>query len=357
MIGYPAGGGLMWVYLNWALGLREAGAEVIWLEGVNPRKPDDLVRGQADILRQRLAKYGIEKLVLFRADEGREKPVNGYPALEAATHADLLLNFQYGFSPLAVKRFKRTALLDIDPGMTQIWIERGEVKLTPHDLYFTIGERVPEIGIDWRYTPPVVCLTEWPVVTAPANAPLTAVSHWYSDEFMADDDGGWYRNDKRSGYLPFFDLPSLTTQPLELAICLDPADPDHADLQKRGWRVRHSNDVSSSPESYREYVQQSRGEFGCAKPAYTRAQGAWISDRTLCYLASGKPAVVQNTGPSRFLPDRLGLLRFTTLEEAAECVNQVASDYDRHAKAARALAEQFFDAGKAAKRLLEIALS
>ncbi len=111
-----------------------------------------------------------------------------------------------------------------------------------------------------------------------------------------------------------------------------------------------------SPELYRQYVQQSRGEFGCAKPSYVKLQGAWLSDRTICYLASGKPAIVQNTGPSQFLPDRSGILRFDTPTEAAECLELAAGDYDRQSRAARALAEEYFDAGKAAKKVLETTL-
>lgn len=363
-IGYPQGGGHAWVYLNWALGLREAGAEVIWLEGVNAKSPDEKIQQQAAILRERLAMFGFDRsLVLFRADESGERPVADYPSLDAAADADLLLNFQYGFSPLAVKRFRKSALVDIDPGMTQIWISRGEVKMTPHDFYFTIGENigqpgshVPDLGLKWNYTPPAVCLSAWPVTRAPAGAPFTAVSQWNTHEYMADLNGEWYINDKATGYRPFFALPQLTKQPIELAICIDRDEPDRAELTSLGWRVRHSDDVSGSPQAYQHYIQQSRGEFGCAKPSYVKLQGAWISDRTLCYLASGKPAVVQNTGPSRFLPERSGILRFNNPTEAAECLDLAAADYDRQCLAARALAEQYFDARKVAAKMLEAVL-
>ena len=108
---------------------------------------------------------------------------------------------------------------------------------------------------------------------------------------------------------------------------------------------------------YRDYIQKSRGEFSCAKPSCMRLANAWISDRTLCYLASGKPAVVQHTGPSGFLPDGEGLFRFRTPDEAAQALRAVESDYDRHAAAARALAEAHFDAGRVVGRVLERALS
>ena len=105
-------------------------------------------------------------------------------------------------------------------------------------------------------------------------------------------------------------------------------------LEKHGWSVRDSWEVAWTPETFRSYIQGSRAEFSCAKPSCVNLQNAWISDRTLCYLASGKPAVVQHTGASRFLPEGEGLLRFRTIEDAARCVESVASNYDAHARAA-----------------------
>jgi len=123
-----------------------------------------------------------------------------------------------------------------------------------------------------------------------------------------------------------------------------------------GWRVQDSHDFTATPEEYRSYVQQSRGEFSCAKPSCMQLQNAWVSDRTICYLSSGKPAIVQHTGPSRFLPDAEGLLRFRDIDEAARMISLVEADYDRQCQAARSLAETWFDAEKVAGRVLEKAL-
>src|SRR5213076_1198138 len=117
-----------------------------------------------------------------------------------------------------------------------------------------------------------------------------------------------------------------------------------AHLESHGWRVRDSREVAGSPEAYRSYLQRSRGELSCAKPSCMEFQNAWISDRTLCYLASGKPAVVQHTGPSSFLPDREGLFRFSTLAEAAAAFAAINGDYEHHCRAARRLAKEHFDA-------------
>jgi hypothetical protein len=155
-----------------------------------------------------------------------------------------------------------------------------------------------------------------------------------------------YENTKRVAFLEFADLPRLTRQPIELALFLrtEKDAAERRDLEKRGWRIRPSKEVANTPEAYQSYLQQSRGEFACAKPSYVKLATAWISDRTLCYLASGKPAVVQHTGPSSFLPNHEGLFRFATLREAAEAIEAINADYEHHCRAARNLAETHFDA-------------
>ena len=148
-------------------------------------------------------------------------------------------------------------------------------------------------------------------------------------------------------------MPRHTTQPLELALDLADGDADARRLlEGRGWRVRHAREVARTPEMYRSYIQGSRGEWSAAKPSCLRFQNAWVSDRTLCYLASGKPSVVQDTGPSAFLPNGEGLFRFQTVAEAAAALEAVNADYERHCRAARELAETHFDARKVVERIL-----
>src|SRR5262249_7457298 len=147
-------------------------------------------------------------------------------------------------------------------------------------------------------------------------------------------------------------LPGRTAEPLELALCLLGDAEERAVLERHGWRVREAAEVAGTPEAYRRYIQGARGEFSCAKPSYVRLATAWVSDRTLCYLASGKPAVVRPPGPSRFLPDAAGLFRFHDPEQAARCLETAAADYERQCRLARALAEEYFDARKVAGRVL-----
>jgi hypothetical protein len=131
---------------------------------------------------------------------------------------------------------------------------------------------------------------------------------------------------------------------------------DRAIMQAQGWKIRLASDVASRPDDYRSYVQNSRGEFSCAKPSCMKFQNAWVSDRSLCYLASGKPVIVQNTGPSEFLPDAEGMFRFNTVDDALSAIDTMNSDYKRHCSAARELAATYFDAEKVLASVLDLAV-
>jgi hypothetical protein len=251
--------------------------------------------------------------------------------------------------------------------LLQFWISKGQLTVPPHDLYFTTGETVgtsaaqfPDCGLKWNHIRPVVCLELWPPTYDPDARLFTTISSWWSGasggEYLVDGDE-IYDNNKRVSFLAFMNLPQRTQQPLELALFLSEHDlEDRRLLERHGWIVRHSLEVTRTPELYQSYVQSSRGEFSCAKPSCMRSQNAWISDRTLCYLASGKPAVVQHTGPSAFLPNGHGLFRFTTIEDAIEAMAIVNSNYRRHCLAAREVAETHFDATKNLQALLEMSL-
>ena len=362
---YPQGGGHLWVYLNWALGLKSLGCRVIWLECVRPaeRLEDDLERLR--VLRDQLSAFGLGNSLAVHSlgpIPAARRLTESCMGLDAAAEADLLLNQKYNLAEEVVRRFRRSCLLDIDPGLLQLWMSRGEIRPARHDLYFTTGETVgqpsatfPDCGIEWHYTAPPVALDHWPVHGPATAGRFTTVSHWRTDDWVVIQ-GKAFRNDKRTGFLPFRELPRHTNQPLELALYLKESDPEFAELRGSGWSVRPSWEVSSSSEQYRRYIQDALGEFSCAKPSCVLLQNAWVSDRTLCFLASGKPGVVQDTGPSRTLPDAAGLFRFRDIDGAARALDAVAADYDHQCALARALAEEHFDAKKVVGRVLETAL-
>lgn len=185
---YPEGGGHLWVYLNWALGLRSAGCDVVWLESVEPGMPPAEVGALVAGLRARLEPFGLADSIALTSKAGEDLPstvVEGCVELETASEAAPLLNLSYDACAAVTDRFRRTALVDIDPGLLQVWLSEGVASLPRHDVYFSIGETVgrpdalfPDGGIQWQYTPPCVALDRWPVCRAADDAPFTTVSHW-----------------------------------------------------------------------------------------------------------------------------------------------------------------------------------
>ena len=365
-ISYLKGGGHFWVPLNWALGLRALGCDVIWLEPIDPSTPVEEVWTLTKLLKERLEPYGLRDRVALSSITGEPldpAAVEGCLDIDAASElSTLLVNLRYDLPAEQVERFSRSALLDIDPGLLQIWIVVGRYSPARHDLYFTIGEtvgtpgaRFPSVGLEWHYTPPPVYLPQWPPVSAAAAA-YTTVAHWWGERIPFD--GIAISEEKRDSFLEYVDLPSRVLPTLELALTLgDAAERERKFWGRYGWRIRDSHKFTATPEEYRAYIQQSRGEFSCAKPSCMQLQNAWVSDRTICYLASGKPAIVQHTGPSRFLPDAEGLFRFRDTDEAVRMISLVEADYERQCRAARALAETYFDAEKVIRRVLERAMS
>jgi hypothetical protein len=375
------GGGHFWVYMQYVQGLHQLGCEVYWLERF-PSSGDQVRDARVlSTFAQRMERYGLAgKLLLYtsqqqNADSGQPTYL-GMTQCEAEAimrRADLLLNFDYSIDPVLLSCFRRTAVVDIDPGLLQFWMATRQLLVPPHDVYFTTGETVgtpaalfPDGGRPWVQIRPPVCLERWPYVHDPRCDAFTTVSSWWSGDWFAYGTER-YDNNKRVAFLEFIELPRRTSQRLELALWFgDKKSPerlfgkgdaqDLCLLEEHGWRVRHSRQVASTPESYQAYIQSSRGEFSCAKPSYIKLQTAWISDRTLCYLASGKPVVVQHTGPSSFLPNGEGLFRFATMEEAVEALATINRDYERHCRAARALAEAYFDARQVLRAILNVAL-
>jgi hypothetical protein len=381
VVNFPEGGGHFWVYMQYAQGLRRLGCEVYWLEGFRSRGDEEQDTAVLATYRRRMERYGLGgRSILYRAPGpasagGAPYEYLGMTRAEAEAvfrRADLLLNFHYRTDPALLACFRRTALVDIDPGLLQFWMSVGQVSAPPHDCYFTIGEtvgtpraRFPDCGLPWVHIRPPVCLECWPYAADAGGKAFTTVSSWWGggtpgeESWVTDGKGISFDNNKRASFLEFVDLPRRTSQALELALFLSDSDLDVKDrqlLEGRGWRVRHSREVAGTPESYQAYVRGSRGEFSCAKPSCMHFQNAWVSDRTLCYLASGKPAVVQNTGPSTFLPSGEGMFRFSTMGEAADALAEVNADYQRHSRAAREIAEAYFDAGKTLAKILDVAL-
>ena len=212
---------------------------------------------------------------------------------------------------------------------------------------------MPTLGIDWVPTLPPVVMGLWhSPPNVPDEAALTTVTHWNAYKSV-NLDGECY-GQKSEEFLRLLPLPGRVRQKLELA--LTGGSPGvRQKLEQAGWSLRDATETSASVSSYRAYITASRGEFSVAKNAYVKARSGWFSDRSACYLAAGLPVILQDTGFSDSLPTGRGLLAFSTLDDAARCIEDVNADYTGHRRAARELASQRFDHRVVLPRLLHAA--
>ena len=351
-------GGEAWVRLNWVLGLRKLGFEVLFLEQLQPGAP----AGAVDFFRRTMARAGLaDGATLLGADGARCGP-DLARVLAFAADAEALINISghLTFEPV-MERVRRRVYVDIDPGFTQIWHAQGAtgLGLAKHDVHFTIGENIgaaccpiPEGGIVWRKTRPPVVLDAWPPVDAPAFDRFTTIANWRGSYGPVEFQGRTLGL-KVHEFRKFMELPRRSGLPFGIALGIHPGDhKDRAALEAAGWRITDPLAAAASPEAFRDFVRGSGAEFSVAQGVYVHTCSGWFSDRTAVYLASGRPALVQDTGFSRNLPTGAGLLAFSTIEEAIAGAAEITRNYAAHSRAARALAEEHFDSNKVLGRLM-----
>ena len=369
----PFNGGEAWVRLSWALGLRRLGFRVYFVEQIARETCVDADGAVAAFeqsvnlayFREVTGRFGLGDVSALVYAGGEACAGMGWgELLEVAGAAELLVNISghLALEPV-LRRVRRMAYVDIDPGFTQFWHVAGDLRLAEHDFYFTIGENVgrpdcaiPAGGVRWRPTRQPVVLGDWPV-TAASPAPLpcfTTVANWRGP-FGPVEYGGRRYGLKVHEFRKFLDLPGRVPQAtFELALNIHPADAKDAEaLRRSGWRLTDPAEASKDPDAFRRYVQDSAAEFSVAQGVYVDTNSGWFSDRTVRYLASGRPALVQETGFGRFLPTGRGLVPFRTPEDAAAGARAILDDYPGHCAAARRVAEECFDSDKVLRRFAD----
>jgi hypothetical protein len=160
---------------------------------------------------------------------------------------------------------------------------------------------------------------------------------------------------KSDSFGSYLDLPERVGPILELAVGSPTAPRDL--LRAKGWTVSDPIEAARTPWSYQHYIQQSKAEFGVAKHGYVVTRSGWFSERSAAYLSSGRPIIVQETGFSDWLQTGAGVIPFSTPEDALAGIEEINSHYDFHCRAARAVAEEYFDSDKVLSRLIDKAMN
>jgi hypothetical protein len=366
----PKFGGHTWVLLQYILGFKRLGWHTLFVDYLEPSKCVERtgcdrslehsvnLRYVLDVMKS----FGLEENYVLIGSEGQT--LIGIPRwrlLEQVRHSAFLLNIMgYLRDEEILGVARKRIFLDIDPGFGQMWHELGlSHELRGYDAYVTIGLnigrpecKIPTCGLDWIITPQPVVLEWWPASETPGGS-FTTIASWRGAYGPLEFEGESYGL-RVHQFRRFVDVPKRTGCQFELALAIHHSETkDLALLSDNGWSLVDPDRVAGDPISYQSYIQRSRAEFSVAKDMYVRSHGGWISDRSLCYLASGKPVLTQETGFSRHYPTGEGLLTYSTLDEAVAGVEEITRRPALHARAARDLAEEYFDSDKVLGQLLE----
>jgi hypothetical protein len=362
-------GGLAWHHLQYVMGLARLGHDVYFAEDSDDYEGCyDPSRGVMDadpayglaFIDRVFRRLGLgERWAYHDAHAGRRHGPAACFLEELGRTADLLLNVS-GMNPLREwsRKVPCRALIDTDPVFTQVrhlTDAPARAAAARHTAFFTFAENfgrpgctVPADGFAWQPTRQPVVLDAWPVTPGPEAGRFTTVMQW--DSYAAREHGGRHYGMKSESFRPYLDVPRSAPGRFELA--LGSVGAPRELLRAHGWQVSDPLVVTRDPWTYQEYLRNSRAEFGVAKHGYVVTRSGWFSERSAAYLASGRPVVVQDTGFSAWLPTGSGVLAFREPEEALAAIDSVNCDYETHCRAARALAEEYFDAGTVLPRLL-----
>jgi hypothetical protein len=364
LVRYPLGGH-SWVHLQYLIGLQRLGHVVTFFENYgwanscyDPAR-DVMTRDPTygvGYLRRLLQPHGLDGRWCYLAEDGTAHGMPRERLAEACRAADLYINLGNVNAIPETAECPRRVLVDMDPVFTQIGGFGLRDPFGDYDARFTYGENVhrpgcemPTGGARWLPTRQPVVLDLWSAGPGNPSAAFTSVINW--EAYGGRERDGRYYGQKDREFEPFFSLPREVGEPMELAANAPARVRER--LVRGGWRLADPRQVTRDPCTYQHYLGGSRAEFCVAKHAYVSTRSGWFSDRTAAYLAMGRPAIVEDTGFSDFLPCGEGLLVYRTPAEARGAIRRLRDGYEGHCRAARLVVEKFFDARRVLTELLE----
>src|SRR5258708_2872366 len=367
LAGDPYQGGAAWAVLQYVLGLRRLGYNVYLIEPVaakalRPTGTQFAVSENATSFRAVIRAYGLDRrssLVLEGSNEAAGLP---YPELrKISADAVGLINISgmlrrqdlIGNIPIRV-------YLDLDPGFNQLWdaTQGMDMRFSAQNRFVTVGNAlgdadclVPVCGIQWTTTFQPVVLEYCTVANRVFFDGFTTVANWRG--YGSIEHNGVHYGQKAHSLRKFMDLPTKTSEKFMMALSIHPGEcQDLTALSSNGWRLVDPLRVASTPKKYLRFIGGSKAEFGIAKSGYVAARSGWFSDRSACYLASGRPVIAQDTGFGKYLPCGEGLFPFQTADDALAAMEGINVDYARHPTAADAVANEYFESRTVLSKLL-----
>jgi hypothetical protein len=361
-------GGAIWAILQFVLGLKRLGHDVLFVEPIaesagRPASAPLAASENAAFLREIATEFGLERPAALILAGTRETVGIAYEELrEFARRADLLLNVSGMLTdPELMVNIPCRTYLDLDPAFNQLWqsVEGIDMRFAGHTHFVTIGQAigeadctVPTCGIQWIKSLQPIVLEHWPVADRIVYDGLTTVGNWRG--YGSVEHAGVFYGQKAHSFRQFMRVPTMTSEKFMPAISIHADEAkDLTALADNGWHLLDPARVVATPGSYREFIQGSKAELGIAKSGYVASRCGWFSDRSVCYLASGRPVIAQETGFSRFLPTGAGLFAFSNPDQLLAAIDEMNADYAFHSQSARRTAEKHFDSDIVLSQLLQ----
>ena len=357
MVRYPLGGMMSWV-LQYLTGFARLGHEVYFVEKsgypnacfdpAKKRMTDDCSYG-LNAVERLLSRHGLRDRCCYvdhqNAYHGLSKPI----IEDVFATADLFVDMgTHGSWQQESAQAGLKVLIDGEPAFTQLKMEQKAaqgIQTDDYDFYYTTGRNIgtsessaPTGGREWRHVFHPICTETVPFVDPVDPAKYTTVMNWQSYQPVQFGDTCYRHKDVE--FQKFLDLPRKTIAELEIAV--SGAVP-REELLAANWSIRSAHQVTETFDSFFDYIQSSRGEFSVCKSGYVISNSGWFSDRSAAYLALGRPVVLQETGFSKHLPTGRGLFAVRNTDEAAAALDEIETNYLKHARRARAIAEEYLD--------------
>ena len=366
---YLEGGGNFSVPLQWMLGLRRLKQDAIWLEHLpsDGNFRDD--QRKIDNFQRQLRRHGLggRYCLLYQKtpesahdlDALRCIGISKRELLDRLSGPNLLLNLSYSIHPPLLLKFERRIFCDLDPSEIFFWMTRMELGQSLHHEFWTIGLninsvdcRLPKNSLNWKTFYPLVDTKLYRPQPRPRSPKLTTIGQWYWSGAV-EVEGQFPDLSKKYAFERYLDLPKRVPEAkFELAMHINPDDPERERLRKRGWELVDPHRVARTPTKYRGYLAGALGEFTAIKGVDVSWKTGWLSDRAAAFLAMGRPVVTEDTGAARYLPNASGFHFVGDLEDAAAAIEDLLANWPRRSREARASALEVFDSAKNLRKIL-----
>jgi hypothetical protein len=368
---YLQGGGNFSVPLQWMLGLHRLKLNAIWLEHLPSEGNSRDDQRKIDNFQRQLRAHGLggRYCLLYHKTPDSAHDLDALQCigiskrelLDRLAGPNTILNLSYSIHPPLLLKFERRIFCDLDPSEIIYWMTQMEMGQSTHHEFWTIGLnvnsadcRLPKGSLNWKTFYPLVDTKLYRPQPRPRSPKFTTIGQWYWGGAV-EINGEFPDLSKKYAFEQYLDLPRrVPDAKFELAMFMNPDDPERERLRKRGWHIVDPHRVVRTPAKYRRYLARAFGEFTAIKGVDVSWKTGWLSDRAAAFLATGRPVITENSGAEKYLPQVNGFHFVGNLDAAVAAIEDVLAHWPRRSREARDCAVEIFDSAKNLRKILDL---